>query len=209
MSQSASILLLGGAKSEASRLRRALSRHFLLVEWAQDVREAAELGLRCRFDAMVLVDPDLPWDRMREALDRCEALPDEVLIITDRSRADIGIDALRDGVSDALLRPVSNDDLVAALSRATRRMTVGARRSRVDDAPAIRELRALIERAAAAPPKETDTSGYPLDWTLEQVKHHHMSRVLAACGGNKTRAARRLEVSRKTLERKLGTRKHL
>ena len=45
---------------------------------------------------------------------------------------------------------------------------------------------------------------YPEDWTLEQVKHHHMMRVLKASNGNKSAAARRLDISRKTLERKLG-----
>ena len=46
--------------------------------------------------------------------------------------------------------------------------------------------------------------GYPLDWTLEQVKSHHMARVLAASDGNKSAAARRLDISRKTLDRKMG-----
>ncbi|MDH3945048.1 MAG: helix-turn-helix domain-containing protein [Chromatiales bacterium] len=39
---------------------------------------------------------------------------------------------------------------------------------------------------------------------MEQVKCHHMRRVLEAAGGNKSAAARRLGISRKTLERKLG-----
>ena len=46
---------------------------------------------------------------------------------------------------------------------------------------------------------------YSLDWTLEQVKRHHMARVLAASDGNKSAAARHLDISRKTLDRKLGT----
>jgi ActR/RegA family two-component response regulator len=48
--------------------------------------------------------------------------------------------------------------------------------------------------------------GYPEDWTLERVKEHHMRRVLEVCEGNRSQAARRLGVSRKTLERKLGPR---
>jgi len=79
----------------------------------------------------------------------------------------------------------------------------------------VRELRNLVERAvllgelpgmvAAAAVAEPDAgSAYPLDWTLEQVKQAHMRRVLEAHGGNKSAAARRLGVSRKTLERKLG-----
>jgi len=81
----------------------------------------------------------------------------------------------------------------------------------------VRELRNVVERTLmmgefvaqpvslgkAAEGAETD-SAYPLDWTLEQVKRAHMARVLAACGYNKSAAARALGVSRKTLERNLG-----
>ena len=47
--------------------------------------------------------------------------------------------------------------------------------------------------------------GLPLDWTLAEVEKHHLLRVLDAANGNKSEAARRLGVSRKTLERKLKT----
>ncbi len=81
----------------------------------------------------------------------------------------------------------------------------------------VRELRDLVERALLLdrPPADalikpagrgSGAPDYPLDWTLEQVKNHHMARVLAASDGNKSAAARRLGVSRKTLDRKLGTR---
>jgi ActR/RegA family two-component response regulator len=40
------------------------------------------------------------------------------------------------------------------------------------------------------------------EMTLEEVEKRHIQRVLAAVGGNKSEAARRLGVSRKTLERK-------
>ena len=78
---------------------------------------------------------------------------------------------------------------------------------------------ALVERGAGAGTNRDDIQsltragsnrqrtgirGYPLDWSLEQVKHHHMARVLAASDGNKSAAARRLGISRKTIDRKLG-----
>jgi DNA-binding NtrC family response regulator len=79
----------------------------------------------------------------------------------------------------------------------------------------VRELKNVLERTLllgidpvqslqqlAIPQAENSTS-YSLDWTLEQVKQHHMSQVLEACEGNKSEAARRLDISRKTLERKL------
>jgi DNA-binding NtrC family response regulator len=80
----------------------------------------------------------------------------------------------------------------------------------------VRELRNLVERAVlmgelpgmgpvAAVHEPAPGGAYPLDWTLEQVKQEHMRRVLHAHDGNKSAAARKLGVSRKTLERKLGT----
>jgi DNA-binding NtrC family response regulator len=75
----------------------------------------------------------------------------------------------------------------------------------------VRELRNLVERALilGAFPEE----GLPeLPWAgetaavaddaLSEVEKRHILEVLAACGGNKSEAARRLGVSRKTIERK-------
>ena len=78
----------------------------------------------------------------------------------------------------------------------------------------VRELRNVVERAvllgqwpSCGPDDAGETGsgeGYPLDWTMEQVKTAHMLRVLEDSGGNKSAAARRLGVSRKTVERKFG-----
>ncbi len=79
----------------------------------------------------------------------------------------------------------------------------------------VRELRDVVEQTLLRGRMPADalagsllrgpvTPDYPLDWTLEQVKRHHMICVLEACDGNKSAAARRLDISRKTLDRKLG-----
>jgi len=78
----------------------------------------------------------------------------------------------------------------------------------------IRELKNMMERyvlfgtfpddmfhpadAAVGPDRR-----FPTDWSLEAVERAHMLAVLEASRGNKSEAARRLGVSRKTLERKL------
>jgi two-component system NtrC family response regulator len=79
----------------------------------------------------------------------------------------------------------------------------------------VRELKNFVERSLmlgalaldqlrdVPEPASAEVAEYPLDWTLEEVKQHHMARVLRAVGGNKSAAARRLGVSRKTLERRL------
>lgn len=84
----------------------------------------------------------------------------------------------------------------------------------------VRELKNLIERAMlmGKPPdaclqlqsldaltrQPPGASGYPAYWSLADVRHQHMVRVLEACNGNKSDAARRMGISRKTLERWLN-----
>ncbi len=80
--------------------------------------------------------------------------------------------------------------------------------SRYDWPGNIRELRNLIERSLILnefPPEfegiETNAD-IPIDDTLQSVERQHILRVLEECGGNHAEAARRLGVSRKTVDRK-------
>jgi two-component system NtrC family response regulator len=81
----------------------------------------------------------------------------------------------------------------------------------------VRELRNVIERSLllgrlpaeclqGGTPDDSSVQagapGYPESWTLAQVEKQHMQRVIESVAGNKSEAARRLGVSRKTLERK-------
>ena len=80
--------------------------------------------------------------------------------------------------------------------------------SRYDWPGNVRELRNLIERSVilGAFPEEFSGSGVvtgaPAMETLELVEQRHIMNVLDACGGNRAEAARRLGVSRKTVDRK-------
>ena len=84
----------------------------------------------------------------------------------------------------------------------------------------VRELKNVIERSlllgklpgdfftdAAASAHAGDrvdaVQGLPMSWSLDEVEKHHILRVLEGNADNKSRAARSLGVSRKTLERKL------
>ncbi len=82
----------------------------------------------------------------------------------------------------------------------------------------VRELRNVIERSlllgklpgdiyltgGAEGGGEASPAGpLPLNWSLAEVEKHHMLRVLESMKGNKSKAAKSLGVSRKTLERKL------
>ena len=52
--------------------------------------------------------------------------------------------------------------------------------------------------------KAAHVGALPLDWSLAQVEKQHTLNVLQSVAGNKSEAARRLGVSRKTLERKIS-----
>jgi two-component system NtrC family response regulator len=76
----------------------------------------------------------------------------------------------------------------------------------------VRELRNVIERALllGQPPSEccqvadaVSTVTWPAHLTLAEVEKRHILNMLNEAGGNKSEAARRLGISRKTLERKV------
>ena len=71
----------------------------------------------------------------------------------------------------------------------------------------MRELRNYIERSLILGtfPDMGDTDGPQADdeASLEAVEQRHILAMLERCGGNQSEAARRLGISRKTIERKL------
>jgi DNA-binding NtrC family response regulator len=83
----------------------------------------------------------------------------------------------------------------------------------------VRELRNVVERTLllgrlppeslgvdeTPPPAPESTIGFPAAWSLDEVGKYHTLRVLRGTHGNKSEAARRLGISRKTLERKLAS----
>ncbi len=72
----------------------------------------------------------------------------------------------------------------------------------------VRELRNLIERSLILGEFPPEFAGGAGDFcpenpdTLACVERRHILRILEACGGNRAEAARRLGVSRKTIDRK-------
>jgi len=127
------------------------------------------------------------------------------------------VPALRERRDDVL---VLAEHFIDAFARQSGTEPVPLNREQVDkllsyDWPGnIRELKNMMERfvlfgtfpedlsngeaGAAGPARQ-----FPRDWSLEAVERAHILSVLEACNGNKSEAARRLGVSRKTLERKL------
>jgi DNA-binding NtrC family response regulator len=80
--------------------------------------------------------------------------------------------------------------------------------SRYDWPGNVRELRNLIERSLILgefPPEfagPADAMGAEASESLHVMERRHIRSILEACGGNRAEAARRLGISRKTIDRK-------
>ena len=156
MPQTTSILLVGAGPG-LSRLRAALSKHFLTVESARHLDESRELTLRCRFHLLVLVDPQAPWHELRQSLQASDGLPAATLLVADKSHAETAVEALRDGVSDVILRPFSTDEIVTTINAICREdATADRNRPRrgalalIGDTAPMRDIAVLIARIAPA-----------------------------------------------------------
>jgi len=157
----------------------------LFVDDDADIQKAARLlAERHGMELVAAPDPDAAWARLAEQpfdvvlldlnfsrgrtsgeegfamLRRLLAADRDavVIVVTGHSGINIAVEAMRAGASDFVIKPWSNDKLVAALERAValRRAKLAAGQGAVpeDDRlilgedPAIERLRALIERIA-------------------------------------------------------------
>ena len=99
-----------------------------------------------------------------------------IVVLTGYGSIASAVEALRLGAHDYLAKPVDADDIIGALGGE------GARAAR----------RRRARRAAPAPTP-----------TLARAEWEHIQRVLADCGNNISEAARRLGITRRTLQLKL------
>jgi two-component system C4-dicarboxylate transport response regulator DctD len=108
-----------------------------------------------------------------------------VVVIVGPGDTPAGVRALRDGAEQFLEKPVSADHLTVAVARA---------------AEAARWRRAAL-RSSEAEPTAAERPYRPR--TLDEVEREQIERALRHHGGNRTRAARELGISRATLINKI------
>lgn len=134
----------------------------------------------------------------------------------------VRVPPLRERKDDVL---VLAEHFLDAFARQTGSQPVNLEREQIDklldyDWPGnIRELKNMMERLVLfgtfpddlfnrEPVTAASARQFPKDWSLEAVERAHILSVLEAAGGNKSEAARRLGIARKTLERKLQRWEH-
>lgn len=187
-------VLLGGESragdhgSEAAAATSARFRRILVVDDDASLREALHRGLRKGREVDVAANTV-------EAKRLAEAHPPELAVIDLQIGTENGIELvreLRSELPDATIVVMSGYGSIDA--------TVAAMRAGADDVIQKPFTTAeLLRRAGGGP------AGFEIDApSLGRALWEHCSRVLAACGGNKSLAAKKLRMHRSRLRRILA-----
>jgi DNA-binding NtrC family response regulator len=166
----------------------------LLVSSVDDAMQAVA---RIPVD-LVIADYVMP---KRSGLDLLKTLQKEgiklpVIIMTGYSSIENAVTSMRSGAIDYLTKPIRAETLEIAVSQALEQ----ARLSRENES-----LQSEIQklRAARAPVNEPAAEA-PQVFNLDELERKAIERALVATGGNRTRAAKLLGISERTLRNKLN-----
>jgi two-component system, response regulator RegA len=172
------ILLVDDDETFRQRLARALEERAFRVVAASDHASALEAA-RVAQPAFAVVDLKMPGpsglDVVRDLVTMNAAI--RIVVLTGYGSIASTVEALHRGAHHYLSKPADADEIVAALH---------------GDKPAVAATPVGGVPSPAAPPP-----------TLARAEWEHMSRILADCGGNISEAARRLGITRRTLQLKL------
>jgi two-component system response regulator RegA len=158
------------------RLGRALRDRGYDVVTASSHATAMEAA-RVRVPAFAVVDLKMPGPSGLELVKDLHELDGQtrIVVLTGYGNIASAVDALHRGAHDYLSKPADADEIIAAL--------LGQKASGATSTPGA--------RVADPPP------------SLARAEWEHMSRILADVGGNVSEAARRLGITRRTLQLKL------
>jgi DNA-binding NtrC family response regulator len=181
---------------DQSRYRDLLVREVAALGFgcagAASAEEARDLLRRDDFQ-VVMLDLHLPCMSGMElfAWIRGQSTEVEVVVLTAYGDLDTSVQALRWRAADYLTKPCSLDEIERVLCRLHARW-LDRSRSHLDQT-----VEGDGTGAAAAPAGAGDPG------TLAHQEREHILRTLAACGGHKPSAARKLGISLRTLYNKI------
>jgi two-component system, response regulator RegA len=170
------LLLVDDDETFRVRLARALAARGLDVATADGLGAALESATRLP-PQLAVVDLKMPGGSGLEVVERLVALVPgvRVVVLTGYGSIASAVEAMHRGAHHYLSKPADADEIIAAFEN-----------ERPGPAP-----------VPGAPPAPTPTP------TLARAEWEHLSRILADCGGNVSEAARRLGITRRTLQLKL------
>ena len=188
MYSNALILVAGGDPADRETILQALGDDFHVVA-AQTVDDA----LAHLEDSVQLVICDLESTRLQglELLRKWKARQVHTPFLAITNGQDVGsaIDAMKNGVSDCLVKPLDQDDLRSAAMQLVQA-------NGFDD----RSGREAEKSVAASGKSHIDI---PPGTSLEELERAAVEQALAEHQGNRTHAAKTLGISVRTLQRKL------
>jgi DNA-binding NtrC family response regulator len=130
-------------------------------------------------------------------LERLRHVGAAVIVLAGQDDTEIAVQAMQRGAENVLAKPVDMSHLAAAIARAAEKARLARENSR---------LRALLEQVPEL--RQRGGGGAPTDrrhqaQSLSEVERQHIERTLRHHGGNRTRAALELGISRATLINKI------
>jgi DNA-binding NtrC family response regulator len=186
MFNNALILVAGGDPNDRETILQALGDEFHVVA-AQTIEDA----LAHAEDSVGLVICDLDSTRMQgmELVRQWKARQPHTpfLAMTDGRDVSSAVEAMKNGVSDCLVKPIDQDDLRSAATQLIETNGADKHTLRGDDESNTRR----------------STIDIPPGTSLEDLERAAVEQALVQHHGNRTHAAKTLGISVRTLQRKL------
>ncbi|MEO8179852.1 MAG: response regulator [Deltaproteobacteria bacterium] len=178
------VLVVDDDETYRSALARALERRGFAVSLASNAGEAIALLEREAPD-FASIDLRMPGGSGLELVRRLVELHPRavVVVLTGYGSIATAVEAVKLGAADYLTKPADATDLLRAFGAL----------------PAATEL--ASSRGGPKPPAPAEALQVA---SLARVEWEHISRVVADCAGNISRAARLLRMQRRSLQRKLA-----
>src|SRR5438034_10548411 len=162
------------------------------VTRAVTAEEGMQAYERVRPDVVIL-DLHLPDAHGLDVLERLKGQGAAVILLTGNGDIETAVKAMQLGAENFLTKPVDMTHLAAAIARAAEKARLSRENSR---------LRALLEQVPELRPRAPTDRRHQAQ-SLSEVERQHIERTLRHHGGNRTRAALELGISRATLINKI------
>ena len=173
-----SILLVDDDERFRSRMARAFEERGYEAQQAEGYDGAIEIAEHESTEYAV-VDLRMPGKSGLEVVRELHRIDPvtKIVVLTGYGSIATALEAVRLGATHYLTKPADVDEVIASFDRGD------------------------TETAVEAPAAE---AGAPKTPSLARVEWEHIQRVLTDCGGNITKAAERLGIHRRSLQRKLS-----
>lgn len=173
-----SILLVDDDERLRSRMARAFTARGYEAREA-DGYDAAIAIAELESTEYAVVDLRMPGKSGLEVVRELHRIDPatRVVVLTGYGSIATALEAVRLGATHYLTKPADVDEVIASFDRKV-----------AEDESGL----------------EADTEGEPQTPSLARVEWEHIQRVLTDCGGNITKAAERLGIHRRSLQRKLS-----